>query len=319
MVEFLLVVELALIAAVAYFTRDWEIRLLRGESLPRGKAALFLRFTRPPHWIKSAIVFVFVAVPQPHSALLLVLPIVFLHQAFLFAVNDYFDREVDSLNEVKKRRNVISSGELPLPRARVVLGFIAVPGLLLPLFLGWPVLLLSGAFLAASYAYSAPPLRLKGRVGWDLVAHAFLVFSYSFLFTTLAIPGPTPRNMAIYAVLVLVSVSIQMAQESRDFSDDAQVETNSVLALGYGRAYLLMGLLLSSALALSFWLVLSGLGSVFFLVLSALCSFAIYDLAQTWRRGEYSAYFRNMWLRINLKVLAGLCPVLVYWLLRSWL
>jgi len=317
-VKFLLVVELALLAAVGYLTREWEIRLLHGESLPRGTGALFLRFVRPPHWIKSSIVFIFVAFPGIHPSLPLVLPIVFFHQAFLFAVNDYFDREVDSLNEVKRRRNVVSSGELSLAEARAMLALLAVPGLLLPIFLGWPAALLSVVFLAASFAYSAPPFRLKGRVVFDLVSHAFLVFSYSFLFTTLAIAGPTARNVTVYSILVLLSISIQMAQESRDFSDDARVETNSVLALGFGRAYLLMSFLLSVALALSFWLVVSRLGSIFFLVLPALCSFAIYDLVVSWRKGEHSAYFKNMWFQINFKVLSGLCPVLVYWLLRSW-
>ena len=316
MLWIVLLLELLAILWIFFVARGWELRLIRGENIPRGRLSVYLRFIRPQHWIFFSVLFVFVAHPGFHPSLVLVLPAVFFQQAFLFAMNDYWDKDVDAQNGLKKRRNVVSSGELPLSEAHVLLTLLLFVGALFPLFLGWRPTLLSIGFLVTSYAYSAPPFRLKGRVYWDLISHAFLVFSYPFLFTTVALGTFSLRNMIMYLIFVMLSLQLQISQEVRDFHDDAQIETNTALALGYKKAYLLMSVLLILSCILTFWLVLSEQTSVFFLLVASLCAFVLYDVYRTWKGKDHSACFQNIWWRSNKKVLVGFGPVLLWWLIH---
>ena len=78
------------------------------------------------------------------------------------AVNDWFDREVDAINEPNRP---IPSGRLPGRWGLMVaLGWTGL-SLVLASLLGQWVLWASMAGLALAWAYSAPPLRLK-RNGW---------------------------------------------------------------------------------------------------------------------------------------------------------
>jgi 4-hydroxybenzoate polyprenyltransferase len=311
--EALIVLEVVLFVGIGYFARKWEVGLARGVLPPGGTLPVILRALRPHAWVVLATVFVLLASAGLHRDLVYVLPAVFFQQAFLFAVNDYCDRELDGLNPFKKRRNVLSSGELGLREGRLLLVLVFLLGLLLPLRLGWQPTLLSAVFLAASYAYSAPPFRLKGRVLWDLVSHAFLVFSYPFLFTSVALGLCGPRNLTLYAIFVLVSLYIQIGQETRDLEEDKQVETNSIITLGYRKAFLCMTALLGSALALSFGLVLSRQVSPLYLLISAQCAFHLRDVYLTWRSGNYPMCFQNAWGGFIKKTLVGSVPVLLWW------
>ncbi len=78
------------------------------------------------------------------------------------AVNDWFDRHVDALNEPARP---IPSGRL---RGRTGLGIAIVwtlVSLLVAAWLGWVVLVAAAVGLSLAWAYSAPPIRLK-RNGW---------------------------------------------------------------------------------------------------------------------------------------------------------
>jgi len=312
---FFLGLEVAALAVIGYFGRKWEVGLARGTPPPGHPVAVLLRFLRPHAWIILATVFVFLACPRLHPGLVYVFPALFFQQAFLFAVNDFWDREVDALNPFKKRRNVLSSGELGLSQGRLLLGLLVLLGFFLAIPLGGRATLLSVLFLGLSYAYSSPPFRLKGRVIWDLVSHAFLVFSYPFLFTSVALGLTSARNLLLYLLFVLVSLYIQTGQEARDFEEDAQVETNSVLTLGYRKAFLFMIFLLTASFLLAFGLVLSDLVSPLYLLIVSHCAFHLHDVAATWKSGKYALCFQNAWGGFIKKSLVGSLPVLLWWFL----
>ncbi len=315
MTNLLILAELLLIVIVTYYCRQWELGLFQGQDPPGGRAALYLRIMRPQHWILFTTVFVFVACPGLHPKLACVLPAVFFQQAFLFGVNDYWDREVDALNPLKKKRNVVASGELSLAECRFVLFLVFALGMLFSVCLGPAAAGLSALFMVVSYAYTAPPFRLKGRIGWDLVSHGFVVFSFPFLFTTVGLGLVSVRNLGMYLIFVLLSLQIQVSQEARDFKDDAEVEMNSVLAMGYRNAYLLMAGLLVTSLVLCFLLVLSGRASVLFLLVASLCASALHDLHGTWRRKQYAGGFQSIWAGFNKKTLVASLPVILWWFL----
>ena len=315
MYRVLLVIELFFISMMWHISRNWVHRLLRGESIPEGTIALYIRFMRPEGWLHFSTLFVFLAYPGFHQpALALILPAVFFQQAFLFAVNDYFDRKVDALDTLKRKRNVVSSGRLSLAEGRGILIVLFLLGIIVPIFLGLEATLLSIVFLAGSYAYSAPPLRLKGRVFWDLISHAFLVFTYPFLFTTVTLGIYSLRNLVMYLIFLLLSLHIQISQEARDFDDDAVFETNSVMLLGYRKAYLFMSLVLGLGIVLSFWIVHAKLTSSLFLLVACMCANGLHDLYITWKSKDYGACFSNTWQRFLKKSLIAFAPVLLWWL-----
>ena len=310
----ILILELAAIVAVLLATRTWEMNLLaEWQDPPSYRLAVVLRFMRPQHWILFSTLFVFVAFPAFSPRLVLVLPAVFFQQAFLFAVNDYFDKDVDALNPLKKKRNVVASGELSPAECRVALLAMFFVGMLFPAFLGVGAAVLSALFMAVSYAYTAPPYRLKGRVFWDLVSHGFVVFSFPFLFTTVAMDQFSLRNLFMYLIFVLLSVQLQVSQEARDFCDDAQVESNSVLNMGYRKAYLLMVALVATGFCLSFVVVLAGWASALFLLVASLCACALWDIYMAWGSGRYDRCFQNIWAGFNRKALVAMAPVVLWW------
>jgi chlorophyll synthase len=93
--------------------------------------------------------------------------------AFSQVTNDWFDREVDRINEPD--RPTAANVMAPATVFGVALG-LALCALALAAFLGQLVFWLALGGLALALAYSAPPLRLKARSGW--IANAACAFAY---------------------------------------------------------------------------------------------------------------------------------------------
>jgi chlorophyll synthase len=93
--------------------------------------------------------------------------------AFSQVANDWFDREVDRINEPERptAANLLAPGTV-----LAIAVALAVAALGLAAALGTMVLYLSLGGLALALAYSAPPLRLKARNGW--LANAACAFAY---------------------------------------------------------------------------------------------------------------------------------------------
>jgi chlorophyll synthase len=93
--------------------------------------------------------------------------------AFSQVVNDWFDREVDRINEPE--RPTAARLLSPVTVFAIAAG-LAIAALGLALWLGPQVFRLAVGGLALAVAYSAPPLRLKARNGW--LANAACAFAY---------------------------------------------------------------------------------------------------------------------------------------------
>jgi len=93
--------------------------------------------------------------------------------AFSQIANDWFDRDVDRINEPERptAANLLAPGTV-----LAIAVALAVAALGLAAALGTTVLYLSLGGLALALAYSAPPLRLKARNGW--FANAACAFAY---------------------------------------------------------------------------------------------------------------------------------------------
>ncbi len=93
--------------------------------------------------------------------------------AFSQVINDWFDREVDAINEPD--RPTAANLLAPQTIAAIAAG-LAFAALGIAYLLGTTVLWLALGGLALAVAYSAPPLRLKARNGW--LANTACAFAY---------------------------------------------------------------------------------------------------------------------------------------------
>jgi chlorophyll synthase len=110
------------------------------------------------------------------------------------AVNDWFDRDVDAINEPQRP---IPSGRLP---GRWGLG-IAITWTLLSLalaaFMGPWVLGAAAAGLALAWAYSAPPLRLKRNGWWGNAACGICYEGLAWITGAAVLAGGAPSLLSL--------------------------------------------------------------------------------------------------------------------------
>lgn len=85
--------------------------------------------------------------------------------------NDWCDLRPDRANP-RKAASPLVNRWIPARAAHVVSWLLATAGLAVAALVGATFLVLLGACLALSWAYSAPPLRLKGRAGGDVAVNA---------------------------------------------------------------------------------------------------------------------------------------------------
>lgn len=94
---------------------------------------------------------------------------------FSQVINDYFDRDVDALNEPDR---LIPSGRVSVQQIVVTISLLLLLGLGLGIYLGQAVTLCVAIGLVLAVVYSAPPARAK-RNGW--IGNALVAISYEGL------------------------------------------------------------------------------------------------------------------------------------------
>jgi chlorophyll synthase len=129
------------------------------------------------------------------------------------AVNDWYDREVDAINEPGR---VIPSGRMPGRWGF----FVAVANTLLSLAVAWwlgPWVFGAAVVgLALAWAYSAPPLRLK-RSGWYGPAAVGLCYEGLPWFTAAAAASGAFPGYATLSIALLYSVGAHGIMTLNDF------------------------------------------------------------------------------------------------------
>lgn len=130
------------------------------------------------------------------------------------AVNDWFDRHVDAINEPHRP---IPSGRMPgYWGLHIAVAWTAV-SLIVAATLGSFVLLAAIAGLALAWAYSAPPLRLKQNGWWGNSACAACYEGLAWLTGTMVATGGAPPDGRIVSLAVLYSVGAHGIMTLNDF------------------------------------------------------------------------------------------------------
>ena len=198
--------------------------VLRGAWPTPARIARALAVSRPLFWLNSATLCVLAVVLSGRSPglreLLLIAFATFPLNLLVYALNDLHDRASDRLNPRKGSAEGARASEASLRalcRAAVALNlpFVAYFAATAP-SRGALVALAATYFVA--WAYSAPPLRAKGRPGWDSLANAGYVLPFVFACLYLGVPDPPWRETIAFAVWTLGAhafTSIQDAEADR--------------------------------------------------------------------------------------------------------
>lgn len=129
------------------------------------------------------------------------------------AVNDWYDRHVDAINEPHRP---IPSGRLPGKSGYFIALGATILSLAVAALLGVTVLVIAVVALAAAWAYSAPPLRLKSN-GWYGNSAVGLCYEGLPWFTGAAVMTGAFPDWRIVLVALLYSAGAHGIMTLNDF------------------------------------------------------------------------------------------------------
>ncbi|MDY6865985.1 MAG: UbiA family prenyltransferase [Halobacteriota archaeon] len=172
--------------------------------------------------------------------------VVFCAQIFLFASNNYFDRHVDSLDELKCKRNPVCTGDVKSGEVFILLFVTGIVSLFISFLFNFMTFVFTAFTLFVFYFYTAEPFRFKNKLGLDILSHGVLINTFPYFFCLVAMRDFSGGALFLLAALMMRSVMAQMLQEIRDYEVDRKVERNTVVALGQKRsAWIVFGIYLA--------------------------------------------------------------------------
>ncbi len=115
-------------------------------------------------------------------------------------LNDWFDREVDALNEPQR---LIPSGKVTGGQVLWTILILTALGVAVPIYLGQPVALLAAAGFVLALTYSVHPIRAK-RNGW--IGNALVAISYEGLPWLAGSATFGPNNQASWSAITSLSL-----------------------------------------------------------------------------------------------------------------
>ncbi len=146
--------------------------------------------------------------------------------AFSQVANDWFDRDVDRINEPERP----TAANLLAPRTialiALVLAFLALG---LALALGTTVFYLAVGGLLLALAYSAPPLRLKARSGWFAnAACAFAYEGFAWVAGAASFGHVTQGTVVLASVYSLGSHGLMTLNDFKSYEGDKRLGLRSL-------------------------------------------------------------------------------------------
>jgi chlorophyll synthase len=237
---------------------------MSGRTLPRADPSAVLELLKPVTWFPPVWAFLCGALASGADwrwgpvalGLLLAGPMVC---ATSQAVNDWFDRHVDAINEPKRP---IPSGRLPGRMGLHIALLWSLASLLVGATLGLPGLLATVLALVLAWAYSAPPLRLKTNGWWGNLACGLSYETLPWITAGAVLLGTLPGwPMLVVGLLYgLGAHGIMTLNDFKSITGDRRTGVDSLpVLLGPDRAAR-VALAIMAAAQLTVTAVLAGLG-----------------------------------------------------------
>lgn len=142
-------------------------------------------------------------------------------------VNDWFDREVDAINEPGRP---VPSGRMPGRAALYLAVMWTALSLVVAQWLGAPILIAAAVGLALAWAYSAPPLRLKRNGWWGNSAVALCYEGLPWLTgaSLLSATTPSPKILIVAALYSVCAHGVMTLSDFKSVSGDRRMGIRSL-------------------------------------------------------------------------------------------
>ena len=142
--------------------------------------------------------------------------------SFTFAINNYYDIDCDRINPKKIHFNAMASGKISRKTgAFAIIILVIIPPLTVTFLFNLGAFVFCVLFIFWMWAYSSPPLRLKGRPGadiiWHFIAFVLLVLWGSFIAGSLGL-----INWLVAISLGVFSCIAQVLNHLNDYEFDKE-------------------------------------------------------------------------------------------------
>jgi chlorophyll/bacteriochlorophyll a synthase len=143
------------------------------------------------------------------------------------AVNDWFDRDVDAINEPQRP---IPSGRMPGRTGLYVAWIWALLSLAAAWWIGPWVFAAASVGLALAWAYSAPPVRLKRNGWWGNAACGICYEGLAWVTgaAVMAAGAPSARSLALAALYSLGAHGIMTLNDFKSIDGDRRMGIGSL-------------------------------------------------------------------------------------------
>lgn len=185
---------------------------------------------------------------------------------YVWMINDYYDAPYDKLDEKKRNRNYFCSSDIQDKPylAKIMLLTPIIISLSFSLIIGIEGLILVSITLLLGHFYSAPPLRFKERVYFDLITHGLYASGLFFLLGGVVMSPivyliQQPLFLVFLMLAILDGIWIQFNSQLIDFEIDHKGDqrTTSVVLGKQFSILLLRGLICSMLASMTFYLILN--------------------------------------------------------------
>lgn len=146
--------------------------------------------------------------------------------AFALSINNYFDADSDRKNPRRMQSNPIASGEISEKTGIFIIIFLCVVPLIVSFFYKREVFFFSILLLVWMEVYSAPPFRMKGKPGVDVIWH-FFGFFFFILWGSLIAGSLTQVTWFIAVSIGMFSSIGQVWNHIVDYSFDKESGTKT--------------------------------------------------------------------------------------------
>lgn len=146
--------------------------------------------------------------------------------SFTFAINNHYDATSDRENPIKRRINAIASGRISKQTSLFLNTIFVITPLVTSFIYKFEVFLLCILFLVWMWIYSAPPIRLKGRSGIDIIWH-FFAFLLLILWGSFIAGSINTINWLVAVSFGVFSCIAQIWNHIKDYSYDKNSGTKT--------------------------------------------------------------------------------------------
>ena len=163
------------------------------------------------------------------------------------AVNDWYDKEVDAINEPDRP---IPSGKIPGSWGFWIAVFMSIIGIIISWFLGFWGFFATLIAIVCAWAYSAEPIRLKrsGIIGPSIVALCYEGLPWFTGVAILTSQFPAPNTILVAGIYAFGAFGIMILNDFKAIEGDQKLGINSLpVTLGPKKAGLLSCFIMSLA------------------------------------------------------------------------